>query len=58
MQMHLLHMEEKRLLEETKNKLSLDDLFDQIQAGNVKELKPCRKGRCTGFCRSSKTESS
>ena len=26
------------MLEETKNKLSLDDLFDQIQAGNVKEL--------------------
>ncbi len=30
------HKEE--LLEETKSKLSLDDLFDQIQAGNVKEL--------------------
>ena len=26
------------MLEETKNKLSLDDLFEQIQAGNVKEL--------------------
>ena len=36
------------MLEETKNKLSLDDLFDQIQAGNVKELNLCRKGRCTG----------
>ena len=28
----------EKILEETKNKLSLDDLFDQIQAGNVKEL--------------------
>ena len=28
----------EKMLEETKNKLSLDDLFDQIQAGNVKEL--------------------
>ena len=27
-----------KLLEETKSKLSLDDLFSQIQAGNVKEL--------------------
>ena len=27
-----------RLLEETKSKLSLDDLFSQIQAGNLKEL--------------------
>lgn len=28
----------EKMLEETKNKLSLDDLFDQIQSGNVKEL--------------------
>ncbi len=28
----------KNLLDETKGKLSLDDLFSQIQAGNVKEL--------------------
>ena len=28
----------EKLLEDTKSKLSLDDLFDQIQAGNVKEL--------------------
>ncbi len=28
----------EKLLEETKTKLSLDDLFDQIQAGNIKEL--------------------
>ena len=27
-----------RLLEDTKAKLSLDDLFSQIQAGNLKEL--------------------
>ncbi len=29
----------ERLLEETKAKMSLDDLFSQIQSGNVKELK-------------------
>ncbi|MBP5154425.1 MAG: translation initiation factor IF-2, partial [Lachnospiraceae bacterium] len=28
----------KKLLEETKSKMSLDDLFSQIKAGNVKEL--------------------
>ena len=28
----------ERMLEETKNKMSLDDLFSQIQAGNLKEL--------------------
>ncbi len=28
----------EKLLEETKQKMSLDDLFSQIQAGNVKEL--------------------
>ena len=28
----------KKLLDETRSKLSLDDLFQQIQAGNVKEL--------------------
>ena len=28
----------ERLLDDTKSKLSLDDLFSQIQAGNVKEL--------------------
>ena len=27
-----------KLLEETKSRMSLDDLFDQIQAGNLKEL--------------------
>ena len=27
-----------RLIEETKSKMSLDDLFSQIQSGNVKEL--------------------
>ena len=30
--------QKNRLLEETKAKMSLDDLFSQIQAGNVKEL--------------------
>ena len=28
----------EKLLEETKSKMSLDDLFTQIQAGNLKEL--------------------
>ncbi len=28
----------KQLIEETKSKMSLDDLFSQIQAGNIKEL--------------------
>ena len=28
----------EKMLEDTKSRLSLDDLFDQIQAGNVKEL--------------------
>ena len=28
----------EKMLEETKSKLSLDDLFNQIQAGNIKEL--------------------
>ena len=28
----------EKMLEDTKTKLSLDDLFDQIQAGNIKEL--------------------
>ena len=28
----------EKLLEDTKSKMSLDDLFSQIQAGNVKEL--------------------
>ena len=37
--------------------LSLDDLFSQIQAGNLKELNVDRKSRCTGFCRGCKTES-
>ena len=27
-----------KLLDDTKSKMSLDDLFSQIQAGNVKEL--------------------
>ena len=28
----------EKMLEDTRSKLSLDDLFDQIQAGNIKEL--------------------
>ena len=31
--------EKNRLVEETKSKMSLDDLFSQIQSGNMKELK-------------------
>ena len=38
-----------KLLEETKSKLSLDDLFNQIQEGNLKELGYCCKSRCPGF---------
>ena len=38
MQRHLFPRARTSLLEETKGKLSLDDLFDQIQAGDVKEL--------------------
>ena len=30
--------QKKRMLEETKQKMNLDDLFDEIKAGNVKEL--------------------
>ena len=45
-----------KLLEDTKAKLSLDDLFSQIKAGNVKELPIYRQGRRSGFCRGSKAE--
>ena len=38
----------EKMLEETKNKLSLDDLFDQIQAGNVKELNLVVKAHVQG----------
>ena len=44
-------------LKKQKARLSLDDLFNQIQAGNLKELPYHRQSRCTGFCRSSETES-
>ena len=37
-----------KLLEETKSKLSLDDLFTQIQAGNVKELPIIEKADVQG----------
>ena len=33
-----------KLIEDTKAKLSLDDLFSQIQAGNVKGTADYRKG--------------
>ena len=46
-----------RLLEETKGKLSLDNLFDQIQASDLKGTSSYCQGRCTGFCGSSETES-
>ena len=38
MQRPLLSESKEKLLEETKARMSLDDLFNQIQAGNVKEL--------------------
>ena len=38
MQLHSLSENKKHLLEETKGKLSLDNLFDQIQASDLKEL--------------------
>ncbi len=38
LQRHLFHRTREKLLEETKSKMSLDDLFTQIQEGNLKEL--------------------
>ena len=35
---NLISENKNRLLEETKAKMSLDDLFSQIQEGNLKEL--------------------
>ena len=35
---HLSAQNKVKLLEETKSKMSLDDLFNQIQEGNLKEL--------------------
>ena len=35
---HLIAQNKVKLLEDTKSKLSLDDLFTQIQEGNLKEL--------------------
>ena len=46
-----------KLLEETKSRLSLDDLFNQIQEGNLKELNIVVKADVQGFCRSNQTES-
>ena len=36
--MRMIRKHKEKLLEETKSKMSLDDLFSQIQAGNLKEL--------------------
>ena len=47
----------EKMLSETKQQLSLDDLFNQIQAGSVKRIKYHCKSRCTGICRGCKTES-
>ena len=46
--------EKNKLIEDTKAKMSLDDLFSQIQSGNMKDN--C-KGGCTGIGRGRKTES-
>lgn len=46
-----------KLIEDTKAKLSLDDLFSQIKAGNVKELPIIVKADVQGSDRGSKTES-
>ena len=48
-----------KLLEETKSKMSLDDLFTQIQEGNLKELKiVVRKADVQGSVRGTEAESS
>ena len=43
----------KKLLDDTKHKVSLDALFEQIQAGNMKELDLIIKADVTGFSRGS-----
>ena len=47
----------EKLLAETKSRLSLDGLFDQIQAGQIKELNIIVDADVSGICRSCKTES-
>ena len=47
-----------KLLDDTKAKMSLDDLFTQIKEGNLKELEYRCKSRRTGFCRGIETEPS
>ncbi len=47
----------RRMLEDTKARCPLDDLFSQIKAGNCQRTADHRQSRCTGFCRGSKTES-
>ena len=46
-----------RLLEETKSKLSLDNLFDQIQASDLKELPLIIKADVQGSVEACETES-
>ena len=38
MQIPIWQQNKEKMLEETKSKMSLDDLFSQIQEGNLKEL--------------------
>ena len=45
----------KKLLEETRSKLSLDDLFSQIQSGNMKELNLIVKADVQGSVEAVKT---
>ncbi len=45
----------KKLLEETRSKLSLDDLFNQIQSGNMKELNLIVKADVQGSVEAVKT---
>ncbi len=45
----------KKLLEETKSKLTLDDLFSQIQSGNMKELNLIVKADVQGSVEAVKT---
>ena len=47
----------EKLLEDTKSKMSLDDLFSQIQAGNVKELNIIVKADVQGSVEASQAES-
>ena len=48
--------DKEKLLAETRARMSLDDLFSQIQAGNLKELNLIVQGGCTGIGGSGKAE--